>query len=110
MANPDIAKNRINNFAENKINNFENKVAERVLILTNKIIDRAPREIALKGLAMGDILKAMSEERRAELKLKVRDAVRELKLFVSEISPLFEGAAEEKSAKESGTSVEEKKD
>jgi len=95
----------------NRINNFENKVADRFLTLTNKIIEKAPREIALKSLAIGDRLKNMSEERRAELRLKLRDTIRELKPFAYEISLLFESAEGKKSLKELGlgTSAQGKK-
>lgn len=96
---------------ENRINYFEDKVADRFLTMTNKIIEKAtrPREIALAGLAVGDRLKNMSEERKSELRLKLRDTVRELKPFVYEMSLLFESAEGKKSLKEPGTSVKEKK-
>ena len=87
----------------------ENKVTDKFLTLTNKIFEKAPREIALKSLAVGDRLKNMPEERKAELRLKIRDTIRELKPFADEIGLLFESAEGKKSSKESGTSVKEKK-
>ena len=101
---------------ENKINNFENNVANRFLTLTdeiiaktNKIIEIAPREIALKSLAIGDRFKNMPEERKSEIRLKLRDTIRELKPFAYGISLLFENDEGEKSLREPGTSVKEKK-
>jgi len=93
----------------NKVNNFENNVADRFLTLKDEIISKAPREIALKSLAIGDRLKNMSEERRSEIGLKLRDTIRELKPFAYEISLLFENDGGEKRLKESDTSVKEKK-
>ena len=70
--------------------------------MTNQIIERAPREIALKSLAINDSLQKVSEERKAEIRLKIRDTVRELRPYFYEISLLFESPEGKKSLKELG--------